>query len=474
MNAPNLQNPVLYQNDAKTITLIDIPTSIVHAQVTPQSRNPSRKLLSTEPLKEPFASTEPTSEKARKNLAQRNSFDQDAGEKYVNLIEKAIKEVREKYEGEWCLERRVMPVGRGRKRKINEVNEVHEEHGNGKGKGTFEESSTRNGRCEDRAAVKVTNVEKFLRGEEKLLRIMKAVEEDKLDGLTITISSPSSRDQNEPETGTIDLVSWDGIWYNQHPHPILLTISEGQGTEAIDFYIPPLSTFLLSDCKDSSNFRNTLRSLSSTHSLPRHFNLIFLDPPWPNTSAKRKGSYSTASALRDLKNLLLSMDLDTYIASSGYIGIWITNAPSIRNLVLGSGGLFEAWNASLVEEWIWVKTTVSGEPVTKVEGLWRKPYETLLLGRAPGSRMEVARSVGEGEVVKRIIFGVPDLHSRKPCLKSLVEGVGMVKEGGKVLEVFARYCVAGWWSWGNEVLKFNWDGYWEEGEDGKKIEDVDV
>lgn len=391
----------------------------------------------------------------------------------MGLIEEAMKVVRRDYVGDWCMERRVGPAARGRKRKHGEVDSIKNLAGS-----SAENTVT----CKDVAADDVTKGKVFLQGEESVVRIMKAIEDEKLDGLRITIISPSSEDQNEPERDIMDLVSWDGLWYNAHPHPVLLTITDENSKKISNvsseaslelttkFHIPPLSTFLLSNCKESSKFRSALRFLSSTYSLPRHFNFILLDPPWPNASAKRKSSYSTASQLRDLKYLLLGMDIDTYIASSGYIGIWITNAPSIRKLVLGEGGLFEAWNVGLVEEWIWVKTTISGEPVTSLDGLWRKPYEVLLLGKAPGNRLEAVRNLEEEEVVHRVIFGVPDLHSRKPCLKEIIEGLRIIGKRGMVLEVFARCCIAGWWSWGNEVLKFAWDRCWDENEIKEEIE----
>lgn len=173
--------------------------------------------------------------------------------------------------------------------------------------------------------------------------------------------------------------------------------------------------------------------------------------------------------------MLLQMDLDTYIPPSGYVGIWITNASTVRNLVLGAGGLFEAWNLTLVEEWVWVKTTRHGEPVTSIRGSWRKPYEVFLIGKAPAHRLVHAAKLKEEDIVKRVLFGCPDLHSRKPCLKILIEGLRMVKKSGRVLEIFARHLVAGWWSWGDEVLKFNWEKYWTDGasneDDGDRIED---
>jgi len=159
-----------------------------------------------------------------------------------------------------------------------------------------------------------------------------------------------------------------------------------------------------------------------------------------------------------MKQLIVGMDLDTLIAPSGLVGMWITNKPAVRSLVLGSGGLFESLNVGLIEEWIWVKTTTDGQPVTALDGLWRKPYEVLLLARAPQNPLQVVTEATE--IKRRVIVGVPDIHSRKPCLKSLIELYMPDRNNYKALEIFARHLVAGWWSWGNEVLKFNWQGYW--------------
>ena len=68
-------------------------------------------------------------------------------------------------------------------------------------------------------------------------------------------------------------------------------------------------------------------------------------------------------------------------------------------------------------------------------------------------------------------MSVPDLHSRKPCLKELIETLLLDANHYRALEVFARHLVAGWWSWGDECLKFNWEGNWRfEG----TSEEVDV
>ena len=128
--------------------------------------------------------------------------------------------------------------------------------------------------------------------------------------------------------------------------------------------------------------------------------------------------------------------------------------------MIGEGGLFDLWGASLVEEWIWVKVTERGDPICELDGLWRKPFEVLLVGRGNSARRD-------GGVKRRILVGVPDLHSRKPNLKKLFRGLGLVGEEKGGLEVFARNLTDGWWGWGNEVLKFQGEDAWVYGdEDG--------
>jgi N6-adenosine-specific RNA methylase IME4 len=206
--------------------------------------------------------------------------------------------------------------------------------------------------------------------------------------------------------------------------------------------IPPNSTVL---CGDITSTRDVF-----TSNAPK-FDLVLLDPPWPNRSARRKKSYGISYGSHEINGLLSSMPIFDHLAADGRVGIWVTNKPAFREMVLGEGGLFEEWSVSLVEEWIWLKVTSSGEPISELGSLWRKPYEILLFGRRGASP--------DREVTRRVLVGVPDIHSRKPNLKSLFEQV-MKKERYEALEVFARNLTAGWWAWGDEVVKFQSDEYW--------------
>ena len=210
--------------------------------------------------------------------------------------------------------------------------------------------------------------------------------------------------------------------------------------------IPPNSTVLSGDISSTTDI--------FTSQAPK-FDLIILDPPWPNRSVRRKKSYGISYLNHEIRALLSSIPLANHLTKDGLIGIWITNKPAFRNMVLGEGGLFEEWGVQFVEEWLWLKVTSDGEPISELSSMWRKPYEILLIGRK-GAAVD-------RDVKRRILVGVPDLHSRKPSLKSVFEQV-MEKEQYQALEVFARNLTAGWWAWGNEVLKFQSDEYWIEEE----------
>lgn len=228
------------------------------------------------------------------------------------------------------------------------------------------------------------------------------------------------------------------------------------------YRVPPYSSFSLSDCSSSTSFLSSVRNQAQDASTRRHFDMILLDPPWPNRSVKRSHktpgrSYQVTSTLDEVFQLIIGTDLDMLMAENCLIGIWITNKRAVRELVCGQDGIFAVWGVVLEEEWIWLKTTEQGEPVSGIDSLWRKPYEILLLGR---KRPSTSFPLAEGVVKRRTIVSVPDLHSRKPCLKSLLEPMMPNPQNYRALEVFARHLISGWWSWGNECIKFNWSGYW--------------
>lgn len=233
------------------------------------------------------------------------------------------------------------------------------------------------------------------------------------------------------------------------------------------FTVPALSNFL--HCALSTSQPNSAQHLIPGLSKSHKFNLILLDPPWPNRSVRRSRHYNT-QAYFDMDGLsgfirnILRMHLlnpSTYLppetetrkqSKECIAAIWITNAEKPRKAAYDA-----IYDAGLVvcEEWVWVKTTASGEPIMPVDGLWRKPYEVLVIGRKGG-----LEEVGWNGGVVRIIAAVPDVHSRKPNLREVLERMLFGDCEYEALEVFARNLTAGWWGVGNEVLKFNDEEWW--------------
>lgn len=434
----NTLSSILWQSEYCQITLIDIPRSISSAQGTYDQ--PCLDLLSSTPAQtEPYQTNEPKSAAARSKLVS-NTVDVESHRVYAGLLNDALTRVRAAHGGHWCLPRPFLETSTksSSKRKLDERD------------------------TNDLASPKdlTTAIPQGKRHEDEipgdfLRRVSR-------QAFSIVHGVESSGDSHP---------------YQYHP-PLepntraSFSIGEpGSGDVSYAFYIPPGSSFVLGPCSDARTLHTYIRAQAQELDVPKKFDLILLDPPWPNKSVKRThktahSTYSTAQSLEDLYELLIGMDLDVLMADSCLVAIWITNKPAVRDLVMGENGLFDCWGVELVEEWVWLKTTIHGEPVTPIDSVWRKPYEILLLGRK--SRQYSAHSedttIAHSQIPRKVVISVPDLHSRKPCLKELLESYCSDPSSYRALEVFARHLVAGWWSWGDECIKFNARQYWQSGE----------
>ncbi|KAM3067256.1 hypothetical protein ACMFMF_009755 [Clarireedia jacksonii] len=374
-----------------------------------------RKLISCAPLAEPYPSLEPKSQKAIKNLPEKD-IDDLLLERYIEL---SLAELREAYRGEkWCLPRVVGyeekdAVGGTRKRKRKRVRRDEGEIGGQDG----------------------GDVTEYCAGENL-----------QAHNSPYPLSASTEVDISKP------------ILFS-NPNSTPLTISTLPSVSPAT--LPPHSTLI------HGALPHTLSLLPTP---PPKFPFILLDPPWPNRSAHRHSSYQTTP---EIHSLLSSLPLQELLSPDGYIAVWLTNKPSFRSLVLDPGGLFDQWGVRIVEEWIWIKVTENGEPVTEIAGRWRRPWERVVVGRAVSSLSEDGRrEEGEGWEVKggvkrRIIAGVPDIHSRKPNLRYLfgkLLGKEKETEGYSGMEIFARNLTAGWWGVGDEVLKFQMEECWVDGD----------
>lgn len=427
------RSPILYQNHSRTVILMDIPTSIAQAQATLGC--PSfDALLSCEPVRQPYASTEPKTEAARARLMERADPEALALHAHISKqIQDALLEIRLVHKGDWCLPRRPSPI-RGHGRKLQKGNPVKDGAPYVALVEAFRErpSEPDSGLCDEIASQPCNALLPPLQ-------------------LTATDDGISSRH-------TEMLYIQDCVVRNDYNTPITMNIDSLR-----QLRIPPLSTFISSPIESSVEiFINAADKYLCRTSLSdsEQFDFILADPPWLNRSVRRSKKYKTLGYHSSDPWETIQGILGQHLAPGGLVGVWVTNKAEPRKKVLTA---FQHWNVQLVEEWVWMKTTLHGELVTELDGLWRRPYEILLLGRKSLSHDCESRTADDSSLNRRFICGVPDLHSRKPSLKELIEPLMPDRCSYRAIELFARNLTAGWWSWGDEVLKFNWEDNWVKG-----------
>jgi N6-adenosine-specific RNA methylase IME4 len=466
-SAGDQDTAILFQENNKAF-LIDIPHSITLAQGFPRQSNalaskPSstektrkqQRILSCSPLKEPYPSTEPKKPSARANVLETISISERRfhSEVIMPLVKDALELLRAGVpRNNWCFARAV----------------PHEGHELG-----LQDQIPRKRR----------------KGNDHMpLKPISDNHVSKCNEPPIILSSSSP---NEFES----LSELDAVKNPSHESAIIkIKNYDGNGRPSPDVYtIPPKSSFVL--CTLPLFETNIIHSFPPNYpipNLPAHqkFNLILMDPPWPNRSVRRSGHYQThhysemevlTQGLRDILRVHAYADpkgspatKPEQIQCESLAAIWITNAAKSRRAAYTAltGAGFR-----ICEEWVWVKVTADGRPISDLDGIWRKPYEILVLGRRDGSTMSVdcemsqiedLTSISEAVTTRRVIAAVPDLHSRKPNLKALFEKVfflGQTREYS-ALEVFARNLTAGWCAAGNEVLRFNACECWVDSEMG--------
>ncbi|KAJ3162860.1 Methyltransferase-like protein 4 [Geranomyces michiganensis] len=212
------------------------------------------------------------------------------------------------------------------------------------------------------------------------------------------------------------------------------------------YIIPAHASFI---CSDLSRAAQILKPLDP-------FDLIVMDPPWPNKSVQRAGHYAEI----DIYDLF-KIPGKRLARPGGYVAVWVTNRPKFQDFVRDK--LFSAWGLALVGEWYWLKVTAFGEWVVPLETLNRKPYEILIVGQAKQGRSVHAPDF-PNLPFRRAICSVPyKQHSRKPLVEDLF--APFLPHNPRKLELFARSVLRGWTAWGNEPLKFNDRGFLTKGPD---------
>lgn len=417
-----IDSAVLYQNAEKTITLLDLPLSISQAQGI-ISHPCNDKIFSVPALQRPHPSTEPKSAKAKENVLHMKPPSDPDVQFPERLLYEALEKVAAHYKGEWCL-------GRWTPTSLNpEVDN-----------GDASKYPTKLRELVNHPPESILEREEAIRVHPQRFNepIFLPVDIDH------TGSMASSNVSHITNT----------LFRNPNSYPCSLQY-QGSHQDAQETYrIPPLSSFLMSRITEETAPALSMAALSlypetSATAGRAQFDFVLLDPPWENRSARRGNKYETMQDSEPME-VLKSM-LQQHIAPQGLVACWITNKADVRDAAIEA---FEIWGVQLIEEWAWLKTTVHGEPVTEINGIWRKPYEILLVGKKDHNGTNVFSS----SIERRLIVAVPDLHSRKPNIKTLIESI--LPDQYRGLEIFGRNLTAGWCTWGDECLKYAWSGYW--------------
>ncbi|TDZ38955.1 Uncharacterized protein C8035_v006895 [Colletotrichum spinosum] len=349
---PNLSSQcILFQDESRSVTLIDIPTSIEESQFLPGasaetgggSGGGGRRLLSIDPIAEPFPLPEPRNP----HVNPTTPASQVADLMIEATVNGALDTLHDNYTAPFCL-----PRVTGASNISNDSNNNHDD-------------------CLQRD------------------------------------DSPDEAQTATPET----------------------------------HFIPTGTRYLSGLIEDT---RTTFTSAAP------HFDLVVLDPPWPNKSVKRKAnSYATTYGLKETRSLLEQIPVGGHLADGGLVAIWVTNKPALVDLLTSPRGVLAGWGLEVATEWIWLKITSRGEPIFDTASAWRKPWERLIIAKKRGD---------DRNIPQRVVAAVPDIHSRKPNLRCLFED--LLPRDYRGLEIFARNLTAGWWGWGDEVLRFQSPEHW--------------
>lgn len=512
---------ILYQSPEKSLFIVDIPASIASAQslllapgaslryleipaseLASSSSPAPRRIFSSSPAILPYPSLEPRSSNARARVLDRIPAEQV---KYLETLSHvatdALHQLKSVYDGKWCGQRALETQSQeavdrkqsqqNKSKRIAVVNGKLEPNWGLKSHlGEIHSASS--------GMIGSYNEPPFLLGSgitrvSAISNVSGVVVRNPWDKhVVLWIGTEGDTKRGEE----MDNETRDFKRQRVHCSSDSTCTGSSQQNPYIHVMIPPKASFMLTQTSSSTAIGNPIPPLPPS----TKFDFILMDPPWANRSVRRSRHYTTYSNSTEL-TVLLSRILLTHLSYQGGIAaIWVTNSAESRAVAhhaMASAGLRP------LEEWVWIKTTTKGEPISVIDGVWRKSYEILLLGikwDRSGSGEGTERSTGKGVLVnpepyksnetwyewnrckRRIIAAVPDIHSRKPNLKEIIERVFFTEEKHgydhgategndtegtlrvkeyTALEVFARNLTAGWWACGNEVLRFNWVGWWE-------------
>ncbi|ODN00078.1 Methyltransferase-like protein 4, partial [Orchesella cincta] len=200
-------------------------------------------------------------------------------------------------------------------------------------------------------------------------------------------------------------------------------------------------------CKDVSELDKTFCGKEKEE----RFDVIVMDPPWRNKFIRRKKRKQHEAGYQLIDDDgIAKLPIGKLLKDDGLVVCWCTNAKSHQDALINE--IFRDWNVKYLETWYWLKVTKSGVPICHFNIDNRKqPYEVIIIG----IRQEnLTSSHGAPAPKPKIVVSVPSsVNSHKPPLIDILRRRFKNRSFEHKCEVFARYLIPGFTSFGNEVIK---------------------
>lgn len=174
--------------------------------------------------------------------------------------------------------------------------------------------------------------------------------------------------------------------------------------------------------------------------MPRRFNIIVADPPWPfrdqlRMSKVRRGAAANYPTLTVEE--IEALPVGEWAAADAVIALWVPASRICEGL-----SVMQNWGFEQDQLYVWIKTTKAGRPKMGMGRRFRACKEIALIGFR-GRRLPVA---GKSELD---VCLAPNLgHSRKP--EALQDSLDRMYPRGRRLELFARRRRRRWLCVGND------------------------
>ena len=177
-----------------------------------------------------------------------------------------------------------------------------------------------------------------------------------------------------------------------------------------------------------------------------NFSTILADPPWQFQNRTGKVAPEHRRLLRyptmELQEIL-DLPVAKLAAAQSHLYLWTPNALLMEGL-----RVMKAWGFTYKSNIVWFKIRKDGGPDGRGVGFYFRNVTELVLFGVRGSM----RTLKPGRTQVNTLATRKREHSRKPDeIYDIIEACSPAP----YLELFARFCRAGWIQWGNEDVEQN-------------------